>query len=159
MTSRQRSEDLYPWERSLGARQIDDQTAEFRVWAPRADSLSLKLSGRELALRDAGHGVLEAVVPARGGEDYSYIVDGQELPDPCSRWQPQGLRGPSRLFDSRSLPGSGDGFKPVSAPELVVYELHVGTFTEPGTFAAVADYLPGLAGLGVTATEIGRAHV
>jgi maltooligosyltrehalose trehalohydrolase len=148
------SEDLYPWERPLGARQIDDQTAEFRVWAPRADSLSLKLSGRELKLRDADHGVHEAFVPARGGEDYSYVVEGQELPDPCSRWQPQGLRGPSRLFDARSLPGRGDGFKPVSARELVIYELHVGTFTEPGTFAAVAEHLPQLAELGVTAIEI-----
>jgi maltooligosyltrehalose trehalohydrolase len=148
------SEALCPWERPLGARQIDDQTAEFRVWAPRADSLSLKLGGQELALRDAGHGVHEVVVPARGGENYSYIVDGQELPDPYSRWQPQGLRGPSRLFDARSLPGRGDGFEPVCPPELVIYELHVGTFSEPGTFAAVAEYLPGLAELGVTAIEI-----
>jgi maltooligosyltrehalose trehalohydrolase len=148
------SENLYPWERPLGARQIDDQTAEFRVWAPRADSLSLKLSGQELPLRDAGYGIHEAVAPARGGEDYGYVVDGQELPDPCSRWQPQGLRGPSRVFDARSLPGSGDGFEPASADQLVVYELHVGTFTEPGTFAAVAEHMPELAELGVTAIEI-----
>jgi maltooligosyltrehalose trehalohydrolase len=148
------SEDLYPWERPLGARQIDDQTAEFRVWAPRAETLSLTLAGSEIELQSAGYGIHEAVAAAGGGEDYTCVVDGQELPDPCSRWQPHGLRGPSRLFDARSLPARGDGFTPARPHELVIYELHVGTFTEPGTFAAAAEYLPGLAEIGVTAIEI-----
>jgi maltooligosyltrehalose trehalohydrolase len=146
--------DAYPWERSLGARQIDDRLAEFRVWAPRAQRIELELGEERYALSTAGYGVHETVLAASAGVDYSYVVDGQRLPDPCSRWQPEGLRGPSRLFDARALPASTDGFVPPRPHDLVVYELHVGTFSQAGTFAAAVEHLDALAQLGVTAIEI-----
>ena len=99
-------------------------------------------------------GFTKPCVPARAGEDYAFRLDGQELPDPCSRWQPHGLRGASRLFDARSLPAAGDGFQPATPDELVIYELHIGTFSQAGTFAGAAEHLHELAALGITAIEI-----
>ena len=140
-----------PWERPLGARPVDDEHVEFRVWAPRPKSVALGLGDRRLAMEEAGDGVYEVVAPARAGDDYLFVLDGQRVPDPCSRWQPEGLRGPSRVVAVEppaplpSMPG---------LPELVVYELHVGTFSSEGTFAAAIPFLPKLVELGVTAIEI-----
>jgi maltooligosyltrehalose trehalohydrolase len=123
---------------------------EFRVWAPRAESISLRLGRRDVSLDPAGYGVYETVVDAQAGDEYWYVVDGRRLPDPCSRSQPKGLRGPSSVLDitpaERSpVPGSA---------ELVIYELHVGTFTAEGTFEAAAEHLSELAEIGVTAIEL-----
>jgi maltooligosyltrehalose trehalohydrolase len=142
--------DPFPWERPLGSRPLGDGTVEFRVWAPRADSIALALGDRELALDDVGYGVYETVVDAADGDDYWYVVDGRRLPDPCSRSQPQGLRGPSRVLDvtpaeRSAMPGSA---------ELVIYELHIGTFTLEGTFEAAAEHLGELAEIGITAIEV-----
>src|SRR5436190_12683014 len=87
-----------PRERPLGAFPADGTTT-FRVWAPRAKELALRLRGEDRALEDAGFGVFELEAEAGHGDNYFYVVDGKELPDPCSRWQPVGLRGPSRVFD------------------------------------------------------------
>ena len=145
---------VYPWERPLGARPLDDGRAEFRVWAPRAQRLALRVDGREYALDAAGFGVYEGVVSARAGEDYVFVVDGTELPDPASRHQPEGLRGPSRLFDARALPGAHDAFTPEPLERQVIYELHVGTFSAEGTFQGAIPHLPELAQLGITAIEV-----
>jgi maltooligosyltrehalose trehalohydrolase len=141
----------YPWERPLGAWDRADGSVEFRVWAPRADSVLLRLGERDLELESAGYGVYEVVTPASAGDDYWFVLDGRPYPDPCSRWQPEGIRGPSRIVTSahRRI-----GFDPPPMRELVIYELHVGTFTREGTFDAVIPYLPGLAELGVSAIEI-----
>ena len=138
-------------DRPLGARLIDDELAEFRVWAPRPASVALELGGRELAMEHAGDGVHELTAPARAGDDYRFVVDGQAFADPCSRWQPGGLRGPSRVVG----PGSPAPLeRPQTLEELVLYELHVGTFSAEGTFEGAIPYLSGLAELGITAIEI-----
>ena len=80
----------YPWERPLGARPLGDGRVEFRVWAPRAEHVALRLSGEELPLSEAGYGVYEVVAPARAGDDYLFVLDGEAFPDPCSRFQPDG---------------------------------------------------------------------
>ena len=154
----------YPWEHPLGARVLSDERAEFRVWAPRAQSIALSVGGELHTLVDAGYGIREAVVDTPAGADYGYLIDGAGvgdpadadalLPDPCSRWQPAGLRGRSRLFDARALPGRDDGFVAPSPDELLLYELHIGTFTPEGTFAAAAQRIGELAQLGVTAVEL-----
>ncbi|MGZ4258699.1 MAG: malto-oligosyltrehalose trehalohydrolase [Solirubrobacteraceae bacterium] len=140
----------FPWERPLGARPLGDGTAEFRVWAPRAESIGLRIGRREHALDDAGYGVYETVVEAQASNQYWYVVDGRRLPDPCSRSQPKGLRGPSSVLDITPAERSA---APGSA-ELVIYELHVGTFTAEGTFEAAAAHLAELAEIGVTAIEL-----
>jgi maltooligosyltrehalose trehalohydrolase len=144
------SEQTFPWERPLGSRPLGDGTAEFRVWAPRAESIALRIGRREHALDDAGFGIYETQVDAQPGDEYWYVVDGRRLPDPCSRWQPKGLRGPSSVLaitpaERSPAPGSA---------ELVIYELHVGTFTAEGTFEAAAEHLAELAEIGVTAIEL-----
>ena len=141
----------YPWERPLGARPRSDGTTEFRVWAPRAESISLRVAGRDVALSDAGYGIYEAVTTALPGDDYWYSVNGQTLPDPASRWQPDGIRGPSRIVE---LPAPPPGPRAPVMRELVIYELHIGTFTPQGTFDAAIEHLPGLAELGITAIEV-----
>jgi maltooligosyltrehalose trehalohydrolase len=135
----------------LGARPVDGEHAEFRVWAPRPQSVGLLVCGREVELTDVGSGVYEAVVPARAGEDYWFVLDGERFPDPSSRWQPEGIRGPSRVLSVESPPGLTD---PPPIGGHVIYELHVGTFTREGTFEAAIPYLAGLAELGVTAIEL-----
>ena len=75
--------DALPWERPLGCQIIDHERAEFRVWAPSAPDLTLWVNGRGVALRDAGHGVYEAIAPAQPGDDYFYEIGGVKLPDPC----------------------------------------------------------------------------
>jgi maltooligosyltrehalose trehalohydrolase len=144
------SEPAFPWERPLGSRPLGDGTVEFRVWAPRAESIALRVGRREHALDDAGYGIYEAVVEAQPGDNYSYVVDGRRLPDPCSRSQPKGLRGPSSVLDvtpAERTPAPGSA-------ELVIYEMHIGTFTSEGTFEAAAQHLAELAEVGVTAIEV-----
>src|SRR5579864_3229064 len=141
--------DALPWELPLGSRVLDQQQTEFRVWAPSASTLALLVAGRRLELEDAGLGVHEVVTTAVAGDDYWYEVDGVKLPDPCSRWQPEGLRGPSRVVMPvantlrRRPPG-----------ELIIYELHVGTFSAEGTFDSAIPHLAALASLGVSAIEV-----
>jgi maltooligosyltrehalose trehalohydrolase len=91
---------------------------------------------------------------AEADGNYEFILDDRERwPDPCSRWQPRGLQGPSRILD---LPALTDGMhrRPVALSELVIYELHVGTFSQAGTFEAVIPRLAQLRDLGVTAIQL-----
>jgi maltooligosyltrehalose trehalohydrolase len=148
------SEGAYPWERELGARPLGDGGCEFRVWAPRASSIVLRLASGDVAMTDAGYGIYEATCRCADGEDYSFVVGGVPLPDPCSRWQPEGLRGPSRVVDPSAWGGPGAPFATPALEDLVIYELHVGTFTREGTFDAARAHLPELASLGITAIEI-----
>jgi maltooligosyltrehalose trehalohydrolase len=108
----------YPWERPLGARPRGDGSVEFRAWAPRAGSVSLRLGSREIELDDAGHGVYEAIEDGHPGDDYWFVLDGRQLPDPCSRWQPEGIRGPSRIVE---VPEPA-AFTPPVTRDLVIYE-------------------------------------
>jgi maltooligosyltrehalose trehalohydrolase len=144
----------HPWEAPLGAFPTPGGATRFRVWAPRAEALALDRGGAQTPLEPAGHGVFEAELPAAPGSDYAYLVDGMRLPDPCSRWQPEGLRGPSRVLDGGSFAWTDAGWEPPALRDVVLYELHVGTFTPAGTFDAAIPYLPGLRELGVTAIEL-----
>ena len=142
-----------PWEAPLGACPAPDGATRFRVWAPRAAELALERESTQAPLEPAGHGVFEAELPAPPGTDYAYVVDGVRLPDPCSLWQPDGLRGPSRVLDTAAFAWTDARFRTPALRDLVLYELHVGTFTPEGTFDAAIPHLRGLRELGVTAIE------
>jgi maltooligosyltrehalose trehalohydrolase len=88
------------------------------------------------------------------GEDYVFVADGNEWPDPCSRRQPEGVRGPSRVLDTGAFEWSDGDWRGLTLDELVIYELHVGTFSDAGTFDGVIPRLAGLRELGVTAIEL-----
>src|SRR5215211_6608898 len=139
------------WQRPLGAVPLEGGVVAFRVWAPEAEP-TLVVEGREHALAPAGGGVWEAEVAAEPGDDYRYRLDGRLWPDPCSRFQPQGVRGPSRVV---APPPVSAGARPrLQLEELVIYELHVGTFSREGTFDGVLRRLRELRELGVTAIEL-----
>jgi maltooligosyltrehalose trehalohydrolase len=120
---------------------------DFSVWAPNARSVSVL--GRELDPGDDG--IYSGTVETQPGDDYTYRLDGgEEWPDPCSRFQPEGVRGPSRVVDTAAFeirPGP-------KLDELVLYELHLGTFSEQGTFDGAVARLPELAAAGITAIEV-----
>ncbi len=142
-----------PWERPLGATPADEGQVTFRVFCHEHEP-RLILHGDEHAMDDEGLGVWALTTDAAHGDDYAYLVDGRRLPDPCSRHQPEGLRGPSRVVDPATWRWSDTAWGGVALEDLVLYELHVGAFTEAGTFDAVADHLAELADLGVTAVEL-----
>ncbi|HEY2160347.1 MAG TPA: alpha-amylase family glycosyl hydrolase [Solirubrobacteraceae bacterium] len=135
----------------FGARPVSDGLSEFRVWAPRAGSVGVLAAGAEIEMSAASGGIYEAVAPARVGDDYWFLLDGERLPDPSSRWQPEGIRGPSRVL---SVEPPVPLARPRAIGDHVIYELHVGTFTRGGTFDAAIPYLAALAELGVTAIEL-----
>ncbi len=137
----------------LGARPVEPEVAEFRVWAPLAGALAVSVGGRAHALVEDGDGLWVGQAPAAAGDHYRFVLDDADAwPDPCSRWQPDGVRGPSRVLDPTQLelaPGPE-----LQLEELVVYELHVGTFSAEGTFDGVVPRLGALRELGVTAIEL-----
>jgi maltooligosyltrehalose trehalohydrolase len=143
----------YPFERPLGADPAEQGT-RFRVWAPRPEQIVLRSGGAEHALEHVGFGIHEATVDAQHGDDYTYVLDGVELPDPCSRWQPDGLRGTSRVLDPRRFRWTDQGFDTPSLQDLVIYELHIGTFSRAGTFEGAIAHLAELKELGVNAIEV-----
>ncbi len=105
-------------------------------------------------MEDAGFGVREATVPAAAGTDYVFVLDGEELPDPASRHQPNGMRAASRTVDPGTLTWTDSGFETPALEDLVLYELHVGTFSEAGTFEGAIEHLGALADLGINAIEL-----
>ncbi|MGE5198539.1 MAG: malto-oligosyltrehalose trehalohydrolase, partial [Rhodospirillaceae bacterium] len=150
----------HPWEPALGAR-VEDGATRFRVWAPDAGQVCVVIetpgrARREAAL-EAGTGGYHSglVAGVSAGDLYRYRLDGgPPLPDPASRCQPEGVHGPSAVVDWRSFAWSDDAWTGPPLEETVLYELHVGTFTPGGTFAAAAERLPDLKALGVTAVEL-----
>src|SRR3954453_13286958 len=141
------------WQRPFGAVPLPEGGVQFRVWAPSASGVAVRVRGNDHELDPLSDGVHAGIVAAEPGDDYVLVLDGERaLPDPCSRHQPEGLRGPSRVVDtSRFEIAAGPGLK---LEEVVLYELHIGTFTREGTFDAVIPQLPRLRELGVTAIEL-----
>ena len=127
----------------------------FRVWAPTPESVAVEVGGEQVPMAPVGGGWREAEVDwAAAGDDYRFVVDGDALPDPRSPFQPEGVHGPSRLIEHSAFPWTDGDWRGFHLPSAVLYELHVGTFTEEGTFEAVIPCLDHLAELGVTAVEL-----
>ncbi|MDX1657694.1 MAG: malto-oligosyltrehalose trehalohydrolase [Nitriliruptorales bacterium] len=145
----------------LGATPHRDGTTTFLLWAPRPDRVELVLGdGRVVTMEPTGdRGYLAATVPdAPAGTRYRYRLhrDGEvaERPDPASRWQPDGLHGPSAVFDPTAHAWTDEAWENPPLHEHVLYELHVGTFTEARTFDGVIGRLGHLRDLGITAIEL-----
>ena len=84
-----------------------------------------------------------------------YLIDGnKERPDPVSRWQPDGVHGPSRVVDPDAFHWNDAGWKGIALEDYVIYELHIGTFTPGGTFESAIEKLDHLRETGITAVEI-----
>lgn len=150
--------DPADWRLTLGASPVEGGV-RFRVWAPTTDRVDVVLYGPSAESvhrldrdRQGYHaGVVEGVGP---GRRYMYRLDDHATyPDPASRSQPEGVHGPSEVVDPDAYRWKVHDWAPPAVEDLVIYELHVGTFTEDGTFDAAAERLGLLAQLGVTAVE------
>ena len=142
----------------LGANRLPDGTWQFLLWAPHSRSVSLKLveNGRTIPMNALQGGYHQAVVgDLSAGTRYCYCLeDGRELPDPASRFQPEGVHGPSQLVDTGAFRWTDHNWKGRELQGSVLYELHIGTYTREGTFDGLVPHLAYLAELGVTSLEI-----
>jgi maltooligosyltrehalose trehalohydrolase len=148
----------HEWTPTLGA-WLEPRGARFRVWAPAAKAVRVvfeRPGPDAVSLERFADDTFGAVVAeAKAGDRYRYEIDGgPAFPDPASRFQPEGVHGPSAIVDAHGFRWTDGGWTGLSRSDLVLYELHVGTFTPEGTFAAAARRLRHLARLGVTAVEL-----
>ena len=144
------------WEPTLGAILQANDHCRFRLWAPKARNVEVDLQeGQRVPLEAVENGYFEAVVENAGpGTRYLYHLDGGDgRPDPASRFQPEGVHGPSMVIDRR-FSWTDEGWTGIPLEQHILYELHVGTFTPEGTFDAVIPWLDRLVDLGITAVEL-----
>ena len=130
---------------------------ELSVWAPYAGSVSVAAGDHRHVMSRGNGGWWRVDVPSLGhGDDYAFLLDDatDALPDPRSRRQPQGVHGPSQVYDHDRFAWSDDAWPGVVLPGTVFYELHVGTFTPEGTLDAVIGRLDHLVDLGVDIVEL-----
>ena len=143
-------------DRDLGARVVDGDVV-FTVWAPRQHSVAVVLDDDiERDMERLQDGYFQLRVPRIGaGQRYWFKLAEGRKPDPVSRFQPDGVFGPSMVVDPAAFTWSDQQW-PGAAPRhrQVVYEMHLGTFTTRGTWAAARERLPELAALGITTIEV-----
>lgn len=148
---------------------------EFRVWAPAAEQVALRLKRASASeyrdfpmrrlgssdygipemgdVRDADTFVLE--IDAHPGDLYFYVVDnGNPVPDPVSRFLPDGVHGPTEIIDPTQFNWTDQAWHGLNYNEYILYELHIGAFTEEGTLDSAIAKLPYLKEIGVTAIEL-----
>ena len=147
------------WTLDLGARLTSPTTVHFKVWAPTAEAMGVKIHAAtplSVPLTPTQHGYWEKTVEASARSSYSYVINHNlERPDPASRFQPHGVHGPSVVIDPFEFTWTDHNWKGMPLERFIMYELHVGTFTPEGTFDAVIDKLPYLRDIvGITAIEL-----
>jgi maltooligosyltrehalose trehalohydrolase len=150
----------------FGATLLERGGARFRLWAPSSPRVELELRFQAAVtpmrlIMHAGEGGWHEidVADAQAGSCYQFIVQtthAQQLavPDPASRSNPRGVHGASTVIDPREYVWRNAHFSGRSWPDAVLYELHVGTFTQEGTFAAASQRLDDLKDLGITALQL-----
>jgi maltooligosyltrehalose trehalohydrolase len=145
--------------KKIGAHYLGEGRTEWYVYAPKAKEVAVKICSMDdkktrLTPQERGyfHGVFDAVEP---GSRYWIVLDGKPYPDPASRYQPEGVFGPSQVIDP-CYPWSDAEREWQGLPleHYIIYELHVGAFTAKGSFTAIIPHLDELCSLGVTAIEL-----
>ncbi|MCE4222354.1 malto-oligosyltrehalose trehalohydrolase [Methylobacterium sp. C25] len=136
--------------------ELTDDGARFAIWAPSAADVVLAIDGTDHAIPDVGEGWRRVDVPGVGaGARYGFRIDGDlTVPDPASRFQPDDVSGLSELIDPSAYVWSDGAWTGRPWEEAVIYELHVGTATREGTYAALEAKLDDLVDLGITAIEV-----
>ncbi|MGD8875115.1 MAG: malto-oligosyltrehalose trehalohydrolase, partial [Gammaproteobacteria bacterium] len=155
----------------FGAELLADGRTRFQLWAPSASRVDLCLRQpaaagssvtdepaalTELPMEPAADGCFSLTTARAGaGDRYQYRIDGGMLvPDPASRFQPEDVHGPSEVIDPGAWNWRDGDWRGRPWEEAVIYELHVGSFTPAGNFAAVQEKLDYLRDLGVSAIEL-----
>lgn len=142
----------------FGAECLPDGAVRFRLWAPKAQQVAVHLPGiaKTVPAKKLDCGWFEVTTKeASASSKYRFQIDGdQEVPDPASRFQPEDVNGPSQVVDPAAFEWQDEGWHGRPWQEAVLYELHLGTFTPEGTFAAAQQKLDYLLELGITAVEL-----
>jgi len=134
----------------IGAELVDGGV-HFRVWAPARTTVAVVIGGDEHALEREDGGYFSGIVRAGAGALYKFSLDGGDaFPDPASRFQPEGPHGPSMVVD----PAYAWRHECADVRDPVIYEMHIGTFTQEGTFRAAIEKLPLIKDAGVTLLEV-----
>ena len=148
------------WTFDSGALLKETDTTEFRMWAPFAKSLAIDIQGHTdnpipLTPQPFGywHGLVHHV---SSGTRYRYVLNEEStFPDPVSRYQPEGVHGPSEIVDTQAFLWTDHQWTGRPLADCIIYELHPGTFTKTGTFEAIIPFLSYLKNaVGVTAIEL-----
>jgi maltooligosyltrehalose trehalohydrolase len=153
--ARRKSWAPYPGATCLGGGRV-----RFRVWAPRCRRVAVQVVGapgrQPVAMARAGGGWFEAILEdLADGTRYTYVLEGlRERPDPASRGLPEGVHGPSEVVDTAAFAWTDRSWRGRALKDMVLYEIHVGTFTPAGTFEAIVPRLDRLRALGITAVEL-----
>jgi malto-oligosyltrehalose trehalohydrolase len=151
-----------PTREAFGAHWQSDRQVRFGLWAPACAAIRVELFGPsadgtqliEMSRAEDGYhtAFLADIDP---GQLYRFVLpDGTRIPDPASRFQPHDVHGFSEVIDSAAYPWQDGAWRGRPWHEAVIYELHIGTFTGPGTFRAAIAHLDHLVALGITAIEI-----
>lgn len=143
----------------FGAVIENDGTLTFTVWAPFVETVELNILSPKairLPMTHEGYGVYVKKVNIDSYPiDYTFILDGnKERPDPASFWQPKGINSPSRVWDPKVTTWNDQNWRGLNLKEMIIYELHVGTFTPEGTFQGVINKIPHLKNLGINTIEL-----
>lgn len=145
----------------LGATPLTINQTHFRVWAPNCEDVGVEIIGEEETKRHSplvrdGQGYFNGVVSdVSPHARYFYVLDGRvSRPDPASRYQPHGVHSASEIIPPAAFPWTDIAWNGIPKRELIIYELHIGAFTQEGTFRAAINRLPELIDLGVTAVEL-----
>lgn len=142
--------------------EIVEGGVRYRIWAPDKTNVEVEVQrdGSDVRERlplalDAGGYYHTVHHGGKAGDRYRYFLGGETgFPDPASRWQPDGVHGMSMVIDPRPFPWTDAEWERPPFRNLIIYELHIGTFTREGTFRAAIQRLPYLCALGVTAIEV-----
>jgi maltooligosyltrehalose trehalohydrolase len=142
----------------IGTELIDDGRTHVRLWAPSAERVEVVIGDgdRSIALTRESGGYFSGVIGAAAGDRYRFRLDDRDrlYPDPASRFQPEGPHGPSEVVDPSAFQWTDREWGGARIDGQVIYELHVGTFTPEGTWAAAERQLDELARIGITMIEV-----
>ena len=126
------------------------------MWAPKCQRVDVQAGGLYIALEPEQHGYFSGLVPELEVDGrYRLRLNGERsLPDPASRYQPDGPHGDSQVVDPSRFSWTDQAWRGITEARPIIYELHFGTFTRQGTYAAAVERLPDLVDLGVSVLEI-----
>lgn len=146
------------WALDLGS-SVSEEGVLFRVWAPKASSVSLVIMGDKepYLMNPEDRGYFSTFIQGlEPGRRYYYLLnEDRPRPDPVSRFQPEGVHGPSEVIDPSKFKWEDQDWNGIPLEEMIIYEIHTGTFTQEGTFEAIIPFLDYLKNeLGVTTIEL-----
>jgi maltooligosyltrehalose trehalohydrolase len=151
-------EAVRSWTLDLGA-SVSGGGVRFRVWAPKASSVSLVIMGDKepYPMNPEDRGYFSTFIQSlEPGRRYCFLLnEDRPRPDPVSRSQPEGVHGPSEVVDAFKFKWEDQDWNGIPCQEMIIYEIHTGTFTQEGTFEAIIPFLDYLKNeLGVTTLEL-----